>query len=540
MNPRDTVLDKYSARVYKNRKEHVQIVPEDGSIPVMAANSRSLPGVMTERGCCYAGCKGVVVGPIKDVVTITHGPIGCGFYAWGTRRNKARPTIENVPQENMPMMIQYMFSTDMQEPNIVFGGEKKLRKACAEAVEIFHPKAIFICATCPVGLIGDDIHAVAADVEQEYGITCIAFSCEGYKGVSQSAGHHIANNQMMRHIIGAGSRPLKDKYTINILGEYNIGGDGFYEEELLEKCGIHIRATLTGNASLEELQSAHEANLNVVMCHRSINYIADMLKTKYGIDWLKVNFIGIDATKKSLRDIANYFGDQALLDRVEEVIAEEEAQYEQEFAYYRQKLTGKTAGLYVGGSRSHHYQLLLKDFGVSTVLAGYEFAHRDDYEGRDVISSIKLDADGKNIETITVEPDPAAFHAYLTEEGAARLKAAHPEIELNDYKGMIVDMDAGAILDDDLNQYETEEFIRLLKPDIFFTGIKDKYAIQKGGTLCRQLHSYDYSGPYSCFKGAAQFGHDTVMSLYTPAWGMIHAPWKNRAAIQAHIAGGEA
>ncbi|MPN63543.1 Nitrogenase molybdenum-iron protein alpha chain [bioreactor metagenome] len=103
---------------------------------------------------------------------------------------------------------------------------------------------------------------------------------------------------------------------------------------------------------------------------------------------------------------------------------------------------------------------------------------------------------------------------------------------------MIVDMEAGSIISDDLNQFETEEFMRLLKPDIFFTGIKDKYAVQKGGVLCRQLHSYDYSGPYSGFAGAAKFGYDLVMSLYTPAWGMIHAPWKNRATIQASMAAG--
>ncbi|MGE4548194.1 MAG: nitrogenase component I subunit alpha [Intestinibacillus sp.] len=540
MNPREIVLDKYSARVYKNRKEHILTIPDDGAIPQLTANSRTLPGIITERGCCYAGCKGVVVGPIKDVVTITHGPIGCGYYAWGTRRNKARPGMEGEPMSaaDMPMMIQYMFSTDMQEPNIVFGGEKKLRKACEEAVEIFHPKAILICATCPIGLIGDDIHAVAAAVEKDLGVTCIAFSCEGYKGVSQSAGHHIANNQVMRRIIGTGSRPRREKYMINVLGEYNIGGDGFYEEELLKKCGIHIRATLTGNVSIEELASAHEADLNVVMCHRSINYIAELMQTKYGIDWLKVNFIGIEATKKSLRDIANYFGDQALIDRVEEVIAEEEAALEEQFAYYRRKLTGKTAALYVGGSRSHHYQLLLGDFGVSTVLAGYEFAHRDDYEGRDVIPTIKLDADGKNIESITVEPDAEHFKTFLTEEGVAKLRAEHPEIELNDYRGMMADMNPGAIVDDDLNHYETEEFIKLLKPDVFFTGIKDKYAIQKTGTLCRQLHSYEYSGPYSCFKGAAQFGHDLVMSLYTPARGMAVPPWKSKATIHATVGGG--
>ena len=42
--------------------------------------------------------------------------------------------------------------------------------------------------------------------------------------------------------------------------------------------------------------SANQADLSCVMCHRSINYVADMLETKYGIPWIKVNFIGAEAT----------------------------------------------------------------------------------------------------------------------------------------------------------------------------------------------------------------------------------------------------
>lgn len=40
--------------------------------------------------------------------------------------------------------MTYCFSTDMQEENIVFGGEKKLRAAIQEAYDIFKPKAISI------------------------------------------------------------------------------------------------------------------------------------------------------------------------------------------------------------------------------------------------------------------------------------------------------------------------------------------------------------------------------------------------------------
>ena len=60
------------------------------------------------------------------------------------------------------------------------------------------------------------------------------FSCEGYKGVSQSAGHHIANNQIFKHVVGTSEDGKQGKYKINLLGEYNIGGDAFVIENLLE------------------------------------------------------------------------------------------------------------------------------------------------------------------------------------------------------------------------------------------------------------------------------------------------------------------
>jgi nitrogenase molybdenum-iron protein alpha chain len=529
MKVKELVLNQYSGRVYKNRKDHIiEVVEGIDPVQPISANTRALPGIMTNRGCCYAGCKGVVLGPVKDVLTITHGPIGCGFYSWGTRCNKA-----NV--ESGENFIQYCFSTDMQESDIVFGGEKKLRQAIDEAMSMFSPKGIFICSTCPVGLIGDDIHAVAAEAEEKYGITCVAFSCEGYKGVSQSGGHHIANNGLMRRVIGTGDKEINSKFKVNLLGEYNIGGDGWETERILKRIGYDVVSIFTGDGSFEDISNAHKADLNLVMCHRSINYIAEMMHTKYGTDWLKVNFIGIESTVQTLRDIAKFFDDPELYARTEEVIADELASIEEERAYYRTKLSGKTAALYVGGSRAHHYQSLLADFGVSTVLAGYEFAHRDDYEGRQVLDGLKEDADSKNIESITVEADPEKYRVFLTKERYEKLKN---EIPLESYNGMIRDMKTGSYVVDDLNHFETEEFVRLLEPDIFFSGVKDKYVVQKAGVLSKQLHSYDYSGPYSGFNGSIIFARDLVMGLYTPAWNYVTPPWKNQSTLQAALAAG--
>jgi len=159
-------------------------------------------------------------------------------------------------------------------------------------------------------------------------------------------------------------------------------------------------------------------------------------------------------------------------------IAEELAEVQDQVASYKARLNGKTAALFVGGSRSHHYQGLLQDLGIKTVLAGYEFGHRDDYEGREVIPNIKDDADSKNIEHITVEKDDKKYHAYLTQEQYDKLAA---EIPLEKYHGMIRDMDEGTYVVDDLNMYEAEKFMEILKPDMFFSGIKGQVRAAEGG-----------------------------------------------------------
>ncbi len=42
-----------------------------------ACNTKTVPGSMTERGCAFAGAKGVITGAIKDVAHVVHSPVGC-------------------------------------------------------------------------------------------------------------------------------------------------------------------------------------------------------------------------------------------------------------------------------------------------------------------------------------------------------------------------------------------------------------------------------------------------------------------------------
>jgi nitrogenase molybdenum-iron protein alpha chain len=525
------LLKKYPTKVARKRAKQIIVnrVSEEQELPEIGANTRTIPGIITQRGCTYAGCKGVIMGPTRDIVNITHGPIGCGFYSWLTRRNQTRP---DGPEDDN--FMTYCFSTDMQEENIVFGGEKKLRAAIQEAYDLFKPKAISIFSTCPVGLIGDDVHSVAREMKEKLGINVFGFSCEGYKGVSQSAGHHIANNGIFKNVVGLNDNVKEGKYRINLLGEYNIGGDAFEIDRILDECEISVVSTFSGNSTYDQFANAHTADLNTIMCHRSINYVAEMMETKFGIPWIKINFIGAQATAKSLRKIANYFENDELKQRVEDVIAREMPEVIKVRDDVRARCEGKVAMLFVGGSRAHHYQELFREIGMKTISAGYEFAHRDDYEGRKVLPSIKVDADSRNIEELEIHPDPERFRPRKTDE---QLKKLQDEgFRFKDYDGMMREMSDRSLVIDDISQYESEQLIEIYKPDIFCAGIKEKFAIQKKGIPMKQLHSYDSGGPYAGFKGAINFYREIDRMVNSQIWKHIKAPWQESPELAAKYA----
>ena len=185
------VLEIYPEKAKKDREKHLAVNDQslEKANKCITSNRKSLPGVMTIRGCAYAGSKGVVWGPIKDMIHISHGPVGCGQYSRAGRRNYY------VGTTGVNTFGTMNFTSDFTEKDIVFGGDKKLAKLIDE-IEVLFPlnKGISIQSECPIGLIGDDIEAVAKKKSKDINKTVVPVRCEGFRGVSQSLGHHIAND----------------------------------------------------------------------------------------------------------------------------------------------------------------------------------------------------------------------------------------------------------------------------------------------------------------------------------------------------------
>ncbi|MBT3029103.1 MAG: nitrogenase molybdenum-iron protein alpha chain [Candidatus Thiodiazotropha sp. (ex Ctena orbiculata)] len=477
------VLEVYPEGAKKDRAKHLTVNDHEieQSKKCITSNRKSLPGVMTIRGCAYAGSKGVVWGPIKDMIHISHGPVGCGQYSRAGRRNYY------VGTTGVNTFGTMNFTSDFQEKDIVFGGDKKLAKIMTEIEQLFPlNKGITVQSECPIGLIGDDIEAVSKKTAKEIEKPVVPVRCEGFRGVSQSLGHHIANDAVrdwVLHNRDNDSTFESTDYDVTIIGDYNIGGDAWSSRTLLEEMGLRVIAQWSGDGTLAEMENTPKAKLNLLHCYRSMNYISRHMEEKYGIPWMEYNFFGPTKIEESLRKIAAFF-DETIQANAEKVIEKYKAEYDAVIAKYRPRLEGKKVMLYVGGLRPRHIIGAYEDLGMEVVGTGYEFAHNDDYDRT------------------------------------------------------IKDMGNATLIYDDVTGYEFEEFVKKIKPDLIGSGIKEKYIFQKMGIPFRQMHSWDYSGPYHGYDGFAIFARDMDMTLNNPCWSKIQAPWlKGEEEPEAAAAG---
>lgn len=475
------VLEIYPEKAKKDRTKHLAINDQsvEKSSKCITSNKKSLPGVMTIRGCAYAGSKGVVWGPIKDMIHISHGPVGCGQYSRAGRRNYYIGTT------GVNTFVTMNFTTDFQEKDIVFGGDKKLAKTLEEIDQLFPlNKGISIQSECPIGLIGDDIEAVAKKGTKDLEKPVVPVRCEGFRGVSQSLGHHLANDAVRDHVLGKRDNDNSFEttpYDVSVIGDYNIGGDAWATRTILEEMGLRVVSQWSGDGSLSEIELTPKVKLNLLHCYRSMNYISRHMEEKYGIPWIEYNFFGPTKIEESLRKIAAFF-DDTIKANTEKVIEKYKTEYEAVIAKYRPRLEGKRVMLYIGGLRPRHTIGAYEDLGMEVVGTGYEFGHNDDYDRT------------------------------------------------------IKEMGNATLLYDDVTGYEFEEFVKRVKPDLIGSGIKEKYIFQKMGIPFRQMHSWDYSGPYHGYDGFAIFARDMDMTLNNPCWGKIDAPWKKSAAVDEKIA----
>ena len=445
---------------------------------------RSEPGEGTERSCAYDGAR-VVLMPITDVIHLVHGPIACAGNSWDNRGARSSGS----------QLYRRGFTTELLQNDVVFGGEKKLHAAILDLAGRYpEAKAVFVYATCVSAMNGDDLEAVCKAAGAEVAIPVIPVNTPGFIG-DKNIGNRLAGELLMERVIGTAEPGRLTPYDVNLIGEYNIAGDLWGMLPLLDRLGMRVLSCVSGDARFEELRWAHRAKLNVIICSKSLTNLARRMKRVYGIPYLEESFYGMTDTAKALRDMARELdlanggaSDTTMRDRVEALVAAEEARTRLRIAPQRARLEGKRAILFTGGVKTWSMVSALRELGVEILAAGTQNSTLEDFHQMKAL----MHRDARIIEDTST-------------------------------KGLLAVM-------------------REKLPDLVVAGGKTKFLALKTRTPFLDIN-HGRAHPYAGYEGMVTFARQLELTATNPIWPALAAPapWElddaGRAAVRDLAAG---
>jgi nitrogenase molybdenum-cofactor synthesis protein NifE len=440
--------------ILEERRNQVLTKTTDGDGGEIACGKQSTAGSVSQRACVFCGSR-VVLYPIADALHLIHGPVGCAAYTWDIRGSLS----------SGPQLHRLSFSTDLNEKDVVFGGEKKLYGSLIKLIETYQPKAAFVYSTCIVGVIGDDVKAVCKRVEAETGITVLPVMSEGFSGTKKDG--YKAACDVLEALVGTGNERRNGKYSINILGDFNLAGELWMLAGYYRKMGVDIIASITGDGRVDDIRHAHHASLNLVQCSGSMMNLAKSMKEKYDIPFKKVSYFGIEDMSEALYEVARFFESDELMAKARELVRNEIGTLLPALEKYRVALKGKKAAIYVGGAfKAISLVKALRLIGVQTVVVGSQTGGADDY----------------------------ALLQKLCDEGT--------------------------YIVDDSNPLELSFMVQETGADIFIGGVKERPIAYKIGIgFCD--HNHERKLALAGYEGMLNFAEEVYASALSPVWKYI-------------------
>jgi nitrogenase molybdenum-cofactor synthesis protein NifE len=441
-----SVLEDRKRQIYRKGLDQGEI----------SCDKKSLAGSVSQRACVFCGSR-VVLYPIADALHLIHGPIGCASYTWDIRG-----ALSSGPE-----LHRMSFSTDLSETDVVFGGEKKLEQALIELIEDYQPRAAFVYCTCIVGIIGDDVAAVCRKVAKKVAIPVLPVHSEGFKGTKKD-GYKAACDALFNLMELNTQKLEKIPLSINILGEFNIGGETWIIKDYYKQMGIQTVSVMTGDGRVADIQSAHRACLNVVQCSGSLTYLAKEMEKAYGIPYIRVSYFGIEDTSDALYDVASFFSSHPdVMKKTQCLVQKEVKAILPELAEMKADLAGKRAAIYVGGAfKAFSLIKALKHLGMAVVLVGSQTGTKEEYE--------------------------------VLKKMCAQ----------------------GTVILDDANPLELAKYVMEKKAHLFIGGVKERpIAYKLGIGFCD--HNHERKIPLAGFEGMINFAREVHETVTSPIWDLV-------------------
>lgn len=244
------------------------------------------------QGCKLFGAYEALSG-IQDSVVLLHSVVGCNF---GTMAFHAACDMAHIRQT----------CTVINDTEVVFGGEKSLKKALDYVEELFQPKVIFVITGCISDMIQDDVRSVA---QAHKGAAEVVFvEAAGYRGKMKEG--QEASMKALADFAEAPvsvSKGCSKKVILAGPGadDFRLAGD---TKALQKLAGEKIDLQVLANTSAEELKKAASADLILTVGHGET--YGKRMNQKYGIPWKNLDYpYGLTGAQEFWKILGEQFGD---------------------------------------------------------------------------------------------------------------------------------------------------------------------------------------------------------------------------------------
>lgn len=272
------------------------------------------------RYLCALGGATAAVTALPGGVPVLHAAPGCaGNFAWTWNGGSGLQVGGYCGALAVP-------SSNVQEHEVVFGGEERLREQLANTLKVVEGELYVVVSGCVPEIIGDDLQAVVSEF-RDAGAPVLGAETGGFKGNSYH-GYDL--------VLAALARDFIPRAAAKVAGQVNLWGiapgmDPFWRgnlegiRTLLEALGLTVNSFFTGADTLDGIRAAGAAELNVVVSDLYGRAAARVFSERHAIPVLTTGLpVGPQASAVFLRQVGAALGREAA---AEALIAAEAARY---------------------------------------------------------------------------------------------------------------------------------------------------------------------------------------------------------------------
>ncbi|MDE6005073.1 MAG: oxidoreductase [Oscillospiraceae bacterium] len=199
-----------------------------------------------------------------------------------------------------------VFLSGISEMEAIMGDDEKLIQDIISATEQLSPKFVAIAGTPIPMMIGTDFKAIASVIEKQTGIPAFGLATNGMHTYIQ--GVSMALEALAKKFVINPVEKTKN-LSVNLLGvtplDFSINNSVSHMREILENNQIQVISCWSMGDSLEQLQFAPSASINLVVSYAGLS-VAKYLKSKFHMPYLIARPYGKKFTSEIIQEIKNF------------------------------------------------------------------------------------------------------------------------------------------------------------------------------------------------------------------------------------------